>query len=248
MLVGLLTGWYHTWGRHSLRRPRVLPSQRSPRMTGVGLGVLAAAIGLTSISGCHHFKAPTHSAEAYAAATLLPNPLPVAAMDHEYLWQQVVDTIDDYFKIATEVRMRTDGGIVTDGRIHTHPEVASSYLEPWRKDSTTRFERTHATLQSLRKYAAIRVAPAEQGFLIDVAVYKELEDVAQPEHSTVSSENIRYDGSLIRNSFNTSVGPRTIGWLPLGRDMFLEQRILAELSGRLAEVPAMSPLPEVGVP
>ena len=61
----------------------------------------------------------------------------------------------------------------------------STILEPWRKDSTHGAEKLHATLQSVRRYAFVRVIPADGGYLLQVAVHKQLEDVVQPEHSTV---------------------------------------------------------------
>ena len=81
------------------------------------------------------------------------------------------------------------------------------------------------------------------GYSIDLAVYKELEDVAQPEQAAVGTSTLRHDGSLVRNEPNPLGGPLTLGWIPLCRDLSLEQRMLAELSGRLAEVPAMQRLP-----
>jgi hypothetical protein len=210
----------------------------------VVLLLICECVGLLALaSGCghlHHALPTTIS----PTAVVLGNPIVVPAMDREYLWQQTVDTVDDYFKIAREERMRDDGGVVTDGRIHTFPETASSYLEPWRKDSTPGFERLHATLQSIRRYATVHIAPAENGYSIEIAVYKELEDVAQPEHATVGANTLRYDNSIIRNESNVIGGPLSLGWEPLGRDVLLEQRMLAELQGRLAEVPVMRRLPE----
>jgi hypothetical protein len=191
--------------------------------------------------GCSHFhRSPTIVAPQ---GMFLANPIAVPSMDREYLWQQTVDTVDDYFKIAREERMRDDGGVVTDGRIHTYPETAATYLEPWRKDSTPGFEKLHATFQSIRRLATVHIAPAQNGYTIEIAVYKELEDVAQPEYANVGANNLRYDGSLVRNESNAVGGPGTLGWIPLGRDALLEQRILAELQGRLAEVPVMNRLP-----
>src|SRR5262245_47954305 len=91
---------------------------------------------LLATAGCTQLGLHGHQSAALALGTPIPNPMPVPAMDHEYLWQQIVDTVDDYFKIAREERIRTDGGVVTDGRIYTHPETSSGCLEPWRRDST----------------------------------------------------------------------------------------------------------------
>ena len=161
------------------------------------------------------------------------NPLFVAGLDQEFLHNQVVDALDDYFKIQREERVRDVGGVLTEGRVETFPQTGATALEPWRKDSTPGFERAHATLQSIRRRALVRIIPVEGGNLLDVAVYKELEDVAYPEHSTSGDATLRYDSSLVRGTGNARLAPGSLGWIPQGRDASLEQRILGQLRGRL---------------
>jgi hypothetical protein len=163
-------------------------------------------------------------------------------MDQEFLWNQVVDTVDDYFRIEREVRMRADGGVATDGLIQTFPTTGATYLEPWRKDSTPGFERMHATLQSIRRRATVRVSPTANGYDVELAVYKELEDVPQPEHATIGASTLRHDGSLVRNEPTMLAGTPTLGWIPQGRDYSLEQRMLAEIRGRVAGPVVPSPV------
>lgn len=212
---------------------------------------------ILTLPGCHHWHHGPGTAPAAATtvgpggipvAEFLPNPLTVTAIDQEFLWKQIVDTVDDYFKIQREVRMRADGGIVTDGLIETFPTTGATYLEPWRSDSTPGFEKLHATLQSIRRSATVRVMPAAGGYAIDLAVYKELEDVSQPEFGTVGASTLRHDGSLVRNEATVIAGPSTLGWIRQGRDMSLEQRMLAELRGRLADPAAVQRLPGVFQP
>jgi hypothetical protein len=142
--------------------------------------------------------------------------------------------------------MRADGGVVTDGLIETFPTTGATCLEPWRHDSTHGFERLHATFQSIRRRARVRVSPTTGGYDVDLAVYKELEDVAQPEHATVGASTVRHDGSLVRNEPTALAGTQTIGWIVQGRDFSLEQRMLAELRGRLADPAAVQRLPGAG--
>lgn len=201
---------------------------------------------LFGLSGCAHWHKWGSSPETIAIADAVPNPLPVVAMDQDFLWNQIVDTVDDYFRIEREVRMRAEGGVVTDGLIRTFPITGASCLEPWRDDSTHGFERLHATLQSIRRRATIRVSPMGGGYDVELAVYKELEDVAQPEHANVGASTLRHDGSLVRNEPNALAGPATLGWITQGRDFSLEQRMLAELRGRLADPAASQRLPGIG--
>ena len=110
------------------------------------------------VAGCAHWGA-AGAVPTLPIGGLIANPLPVTVADEDYLWNQIVDTVDDYFKIEREVRMRSDGGIVTDGLIEALPVTGATYLEPWRRDSTPGFERLHASLQSIRRRATVRVSP-----------------------------------------------------------------------------------------
>ena len=68
-------------------------------------------------------------------------------------------------------------------------------------------------------------------------MYKELEDVSQPEYSTVTSSVRRHDGSLVTSDLSDPrLGPATLGWIPLGRDQSLEQAMLRNLHARMFEV------------
>lgn len=163
------------------------------------------------------------------------NPLLIRVSDHELVWGQVSDAVALFFKIRREERVRVLDDVVLEGRIETHPEVGSTLFEPWRQDSTPGFERWHATLQSIRRRAVVRVIPSASGFLIDVAVHKELEDVNQPEHATVSRTDSRSERRPIsdENEGISGIG-QTVGWIPLGRDELLEQRILRDIQARLS--------------
>src|SRR5262245_14854184 len=101
----------------------------------------------------------------------------VPAMNRDYAWDQIVDIVDDYFKIEHEERLKLVGGVVTEGRIDTFPVTGATLFEPWRRDSANLYERWESTLQSIRRRADIRVMPVDQGYLVDVAVWKQLEAV-----------------------------------------------------------------------
>ena len=188
------------------------------------------------VSGCgwHH----GHKLHGGGPATaLIQNPLYVPLSDREFMWNQLVDTIDDYFRIDFEERVRLEAGVLTEGRIETLPEVGSTILEPWRRDSTPGYEKLYATMQSVRRRAVIRVRPqADGGYLVDVSVFKELEDVSRPEYSSVDLEGLRHDGTLQRTQGQFEAGAATLGWIPMGRDTQLEQVILTKLRGRLGMV------------
>jgi len=181
--------------------------------------------------GCAHHWTPPNPVNG--GLSLQQNPMIVSVADREFVWNQVVDTVDDYFKIAREDRVRVVGGVLTEGQIDTFPETGSTWLEPWRRDSTPGAERLHSTLQSIRRRAHVRVMPVAEGYSIEVAVLKELEDVNRAENSTVGAATLRHDGTFVRVETGPETLPITLGWIPLGRDPSLEQQILSEIQARV---------------
>ncbi len=161
------------------------------------------------------------------------NPALLPNIDRDLLWQHLVDVVDDYFTIDREEPVRLIGNVLTEGRINTFPEIGSTYFEPWRRDSANGYEKLESTLQTIRRQAIVRVIPTAGGYLADVAVFKELEDLPRPEHATTGGATLRHDTSLDRVAQPIGEQPVMRGWIPLGRDLALEQRILVQLRNRL---------------
>lgn len=200
------------------------------RLAGLALLVILL-VGATT--GCRSPLRGLDTALAYGMPGTLENPLPLPAIDREVIWNQTVDAVDDYFRIQREERVRLIGGILTEGRIDTHPLVGSTVFEPWRRDSTPGYEKWLATLQSIRRKATVRLIPAEAGYLLDVVVQKELEDLDKPESASAGGATLRHDGSLVRIEGPAGRFSQTLGWIPIGRDVSLEQQILADIQARL---------------
>ena len=173
-----------------------------------------------------------------AAAGRLDNPmlLPVADRD---VWDGVVDVLGDYFRIDRR-RARPAAGQHADRGPDRHlPKTGATLLEPWDQDSANGYERLECTLQTIRRRAVVRVIPARAGgFWIDVAVFKELENLRQPEHSTAGGHTFRYDTTLTRIINPERRARSELGWIPQGRDTALEQRILASCNIGWAPGPA----------
>lgn len=165
-----------------------------------------------------------------------PNPVFVQAGDPIILWENLVDVVDNYFEIASESPVRDFGGVVTEGRLETRPKIGATWLEPWHQDSADRYSRLEATFQTVRRRAEIRVSPRDGGYWISVQVFKELEDLAMPSGATASSATFRNDGSLNRVESPIGEMETHAGWIPLGRDTALEQRIVEEIGGRFGAV------------
>jgi hypothetical protein len=175
---------------------------------------------------------PGQPMPGFGVPTLVSNPLFIPVQDPSLLWDQLVDVTDDYFEIDREDRVKLVGDILTEGRIDTFPRGASTIFEPWNKDSVTFRDRWQATLQSLRRQGTIRVIPAEGGFLVDVVVNKELEDVDRPDAVFTGGESLRNDNSIRRFTNNAQGGGQSLGWIGKGRDLSLEQEILLQLQAR----------------
>lgn len=175
------------------------------------------------------------------------NAIVLPPLDAEMVWQQVVDVVDDYFKIASEQRVVFSNGVPAEGRIDTFPQTGSTLLEPWRGDSVGFRERLESTLQSIRRVGTVRLIPDPAGWRVEAVVQKELENMPRPMMATTGGASFRNDDSLYRYgtplpTLGQQVGdqPRPVaaptpnlGWIPLGRDPLLEQRILAKLQAKL---------------
>jgi hypothetical protein len=198
--------------------------------------VLLIAAGV----GCQRFQAATKDAvPQWLVPTVevpVSNPSRVGPIDPEFLWLQIVDAVDDYFRIQSEQWVRRDREQWLEGRLISYPEVSGTSLEPWRRESTRGFERLQSTFMTIRRTATVRVIPEESGYLIEVLVVKEQEDVDQAQASTAGSSAQRHDGTIVRNENLQRQLPVTLGWFEIGRDTQLERRIMSGILGRVTDV------------
>ena len=180
------------------------------------------------------------------------NSVVIPPIDAEVVWQQMVDTMDDFFKIQSEQRVVFANGIPAEGRIDTYPQTGATLLEPWRGDSVGFRER----LESIRRSGSMRLIPDPSGWRVEAVVLKELENLPRPMRATAGGASFRNDDSLYRYgtplpTIGQQVGdqPRPVanptpnlGWIPLGRDPLLEQKMLGKVLGRLG----VAPVPQAG--
>jgi hypothetical protein len=205
---------------------------------GRALGACGVALCALVVAGCQAWAPATYIPPEFSFGPPPPqsNPALVPVMNPDLVWDQVVDVVDDYFQIEREERVRLVGDLLTEGRLDTYPRGSSTVFEPWNRDVVTRFQRWESTLQSMRRTAIVRVIPSAGGFLVDVQVLKELEDVRTPETGSVSlanSASLRNDDALQRVRNPVAGTPATLGWIDVGRDLALEQVILADIHARL---------------
>ncbi len=199
---------------------------------------LAAIFGLLAFGGCvSSLRWPNQP-----APVSYDNPACIPLANHDQVWDGVVDVVGEYFRVEREDPVRQLGDTFTEGRIDTYYKTGATYLEPWDHDSADGYNKLESTLQSIRRRAVVKVIPAQNGgFWVDVAVFKELENVVQPEHATAGSATFRNDSSLTRVFNPDQPTGFNSGWIPQGRDTVLEQRILGQILERFT--PEGTPVP-----
>ena len=161
------------------------------------------------------------------------NPIYVQASNHEFLWSVVVDVVDSHFEIANEEPVRLYDNVLTEGRIDTKPKIAPSLMEPWHANSVGLANRTVCTLQTIRQKALVRVVPVVGGFQIEVLVHEELEDLRAPIRSQTTNANLRYRSDTDPLTDKIDIDMAAKGWIMLGRDTKMEDRLLLEILYRL---------------
>ena len=196
------------------------------------IAILVTAITSGALVGCGQLA---YRLQNDVPDTFVPNPLELPPAPDQFIWSQVVDTVDDYFRISREQPVQNSNGVILDGSIETAYQVGASLLEPWRKDSTQGFERLQSTLQSIRRRAVVTVRPFGPGYTIEVVVQKDLEDTDRTQYATESTAGVRHDGTIVRKDDGFDDSPQTLGWIPLGRDASLEQVILRDIFSRITQ-------------
>lgn len=146
---------------------------------------------------------------------------------YAFLFERVLDVIDDEFDIAYASRY--------DGRIETHPRIAPGLEQPLKPGSPSLYERSLATMQTYRHRCFVVLQPKEQGYLINVTVFRELEDLPNPTREIGPGAAFRSDQDIDRRY--EIVDPTVVSnvWIPKGRDVPLEQKILRKIKWRVRE-------------
>lgn len=180
-----------------------------------------AAVGLGQ-AGCFSeggFRAP-HVTRIFSPRPVAENPLVVPSTDFDTVWNKTVAVVNKYFDIASENRLSRT--------IVTQPKIGATLLEPWCGDSVGFTDRLESTLQTMRRFAIIKVEPAPSGgYLVKVEVRKELEDLIKPDRQAAGRAVFNNDFPVNRTREIIGPVPAPVGWIPRGRDPKLEQAILA---------------------
>jgi hypothetical protein len=142
---------------------------------------------------------------------------------YDKIWQNALDIVDDFFEIAFSDRYA--------GRIETQPTVAPGWEQPWKPGSPSVYSRLLANFQSIRQRAIVQITTADDGgYYIDVKVLKELEDMPAPVRATAGTASFRMNSTIERQFEVIEQDVYDSNWIPIGRDLKLEQVILERLA------------------
>ncbi|MFM7111315.1 MAG: hypothetical protein ACKO26_09230 [Planctomycetota bacterium] len=151
--------------------------------------------------------------------------LPVGPQSYGLVFEGALDVLDEVFDIAYANRY--------DGRIESYPRIAPGFFQPWQAGSTSGYERIMATFQSIRHRAVLAINAAEDGgFFVDLKVYKELEDLPTPSRTNGAAAAFRNSSTVDREYEILDPNVYDQNWIPLGRDIEMEQLLLGRLSRR----------------
>jgi hypothetical protein len=159
-------------------------------------------------------------------AVPVSNPLPVRATNDDFLWERTVDVLHDYqFQLVREDRLARV--------IETDYKVGSGCLEPWHHDSVGPWNRLESTLQSIRRKVRVTLMPSDGGggYFVSVEAFKEREDLPGVAGNSPGAATFQ-ESTPLQRDLNPVVGQsKPSRWIPSGRDLDLEQAILASLRG-----------------
>jgi hypothetical protein len=151
----------------------------------------------------------------------------VAHCNHDSIWERTVDVLHGFqFQIDREDRL--------DGLIETKYKTGSSIFEPWHLETVGFHNRMESTLQSIRRRVFVRIWPDEGGHLVTVEAFRELEDLPGLAANSPGGATFKENTPLQRDLNLVTGQTAPSGWIAQGRDLDLEQALLARLNAAYA--------------
>lgn len=201
--------------------------------------LLLILLSAISLWGCASYKPPVSSLPWLTKSPTETSQTLVATNDYAGLWEAIAEAVGQTFVIAHEEPVRLQGNILTEGRLETEPKIASSVLEPWHNDSVSMEDRIESTFQTIRRRAVVRVVPEDRGFLVQVVVYCEMEDLSQPIRSHAGATLFQESAPSQRVVQQRPDFSQSNGWFMIanGRDPGLEKQILSQILYRFKNPP-----------
>jgi len=190
------------------------------------LGLGGLVIMMAGLGGCTYGPVAGNPllVQPDLALGQVENPIfvPQGSSGYPMVFDRTYDIVSEYFHVKRSNRF--------DGLIVTWPLITAGYLDAPRLGLYDADELLQATFQTIRRFAVVRITPAAVGgFLIDVQVHKELEDLPVPMHSGGGLAVLRTEAPIERQTEVVTPLIPTHGWIPIGRDHALERVILERM-------------------
>ena len=208
---------------------------KRPQLLIFGHVLLLALIS----SGCASYRPPVSNLPWLTKSPSENSQVLIPTNNHEALWAAISEAVGQTFTIASEEPIRVFDNVLTEGRLETEPKIGASVLEPWHDDSVALGNRVESTYQTIRRRAVVRVTPEEHGFLIQVVVYCEMEDLPRPIKSNAVATLFRKATPDERVTQQGPILPESNGWFLIDHDPALEKQILDQILYRFRNPPSL---------
>ncbi len=192
------------------------------------LRVVGIACALVSGIGCVTAPPLDNPAPVRARGEEIENPVLVSpgqptAAAYQEVFEKTIDVLDDYFELLPPDPY--------DGRVRSKPRVAPGFEQFWKAGNPEPRGRLLATFQSIRQTATARVWAGERGgYLVEVVIDRELEDLPRPIQARNGSAVFQEAPSVDRQLEVVGSDVTTDqAWFKIGRDYALEQQILRRI-------------------
>jgi len=189
------------------------------------------------LNGCASYRAPVSNLPWLTNSPSENSQALVPTNNHEALWEAIAEGVNMTFTIAHEEPIKAFDNVLSEGRLETEPKIAASIFEPWHDDSVTLGDRVESTFQTIRRRAVVRAIPEENGFLVQVIVYCEMEDLPRPINANASATLFQKTTHAERITQQGPMLSESRGWYLLGRDPALEKQILQQILYRFRNPP-----------
>lgn len=183
--------------------------------------VLALVLALTGAAslGCREPGAPT--GPTVARVTVADE------QEFDRLWDSAADVLRAHNLWPD--RQDREARVIT-----TYPDTSPQYWEFWRPFPTSDFDRLEANVQTVRRQAEIRFAPAAKPNEFDMSVRVGVERFTATERqATDAASAFQAFGFKLPTSEGRTESPEaSTYWLPIGRDAKMESALLDRILRR----------------
>jgi hypothetical protein len=153
--------------------------------------------------------------------------------------------LDDSLSVLRECDLPPARVERANGHIVTHPTVSAQWFEWWRSDARGGYQLLESSLHTIRRTVDVRIEPAGAGgassaYRVSIEVEKERLSAPQRQITTASGALSIYNERIPTDEGLRQAKSAAERWVPLGRDVLLEEHLLARLAA-LPQVQLLAP-------